>query len=339
MFAKTMHKGMTLLAALVMIAAVMTACGSNNNKEASSQGDAPASSAPASIKPADSPSKGSEEPKLSGQVEIDGSSTVYPIMEAVAEEYGKEQKDVRVAVGVSGTGGGFKRFCAGETAISNASRPIKDSEAEDCKASGVEFFELKLAFDGLSVVVNKDNDFVTELSTDELARIFGTENTSLTWQDVRPEWPAEKILIFSPGADSGTFDYFNEEILDKKGLRTDDVVSLSEDDNTLVQGVAGSKYGIGYFGYAYFEENADKLKLVPIDGGSGPVAPSNETIKNGTYSPLSRPLFIYVNKKEYERPEVKSLVNFMMDNVATLSAEVGYIPLPDEEYAAEKSKL
>ena len=149
-------------------------------------------------------------------MEIDGSSTVYPIMEAVAEEYGKEQKDVRVAVGVSGTGGGFKRFCAGETAISNASRPIKDSEAEECKAAGIEYIELKLAFDGLSVVVNKDNDFVNELTTDELARIFGTEDTALTWQDVRSEWPAEKILIFSPGADSGTFDYFNEEVLDKK---------------------------------------------------------------------------------------------------------------------------
>lgn len=324
MFTRGKRKGYSLLIAIILISAVMTACGKNNEASNAAGSTPPSSEAPEA---------------LSGQVEIDGSSTVYPIMEAVAEEYGKEQKNVKVAVGVSGTGGGFKRFCAAETAISNASRPIKGEEAEACKAAGVEYIELQIAYDGLSVVVSKNNDFVDHLTVDELAKIFGTEGTAKTWQDVRPEWPAEKISIFSPGADSGTFDYFNEEVLDKKGLRTDDAVSLSEDDNTLVQGISGSKYGIGYFGYAYFEENADRLNLVPIDGGSGPIAPSNETIKDGTYSPLSRPLFIYVSKEEYERPEVKSLVTFMMDNAPTLSAEVGYIPLPDDKYAEEKAKL
>lgn len=339
MFTRGKRKGYSLLIAIILISAVLSACGSNNDATSAAGSTPPSSSQPSSA-PASSEAPSSEAPEaLSGQVEIDGSSTVYPIMEAVAEEYGKEQKNVKVAVGVSGTGGGFKRFCAAETAISNASRPIKGEEADACKAAGVEYIELQIAYDGLSVVVSKDNDFVDQLTIEELAQIFGSEGTAKTWQDVRSEWPAEKISIFSPGADSGTFDYFNEEVLDKKGLRTDDAVSLSEDDNTLVQGIAGSKYGIGYFGYAYFEENADKLKLVPVDGGSGPIAPSNETIKDGTYSPLSRPLFIYVSKKEYERPEVKSLVTFMMDSAPTLSAEVGYIPLPDEKYAEEKAKL
>jgi phosphate transport system substrate-binding protein len=315
-----------LIVAITLIAVlILAACGSQKE----TTGAASSTPAPASNEPAN----------LSGQIEIDGSSTVYPIMEAVAEEYRSVQPDVLPSVGVSGTGGGFKRFCAGETAISNASRPIKAEEAENCKNTGVEYMELQIAYDGLSVVISHDNDFVDYLTVEELAKIFGSENPAKTWKDVRDDWPAENILIFSPGADSGTFDYFNEEILDKKGLRTDDVVTLSEDDNTLVTGVAGSKYAIGYFGFAYYEENKDKLKAVPVDGGKGPIAPTFETIKDGSYSPLSRPLFIYVNKKEYERPEVRDFVTFFMDNAGELSAEVGYLSLPDENYAAEKAKL
>lgn len=323
MFKSFHRKGLLLLT--VLLVAFVTACGNNNGNQNAS--------------PDKEPAQTSDAAKLSGQVEVDGSSTVFPIMEAVAEDFGQEQGNVKVAVGVSGTGGGFKRFCQGETAISNASRPIKDEEKAACQEKGVEYTEYKVAFDGLSVVVSKDNDFVDHLTVEELAKIFGREGTAKTWKDVRSSWPAEEITIFSPGADSGTFDYFNEEVLDKKGLRTDDAVSLSEDDNTLVQGVSGSKYGIGYFGFAYFEENSDKLKLVPIDGGKGPITPSSETIKDGSYSPLSRPLFIYVNKKEYARPEVKGFVEFFMNNVPTLAAEVGYIPLPDEQYDQEQAKL
>jgi phosphate transport system substrate-binding protein len=327
LFTKFQRKGLLTLA--VLLVAFMTACGNNNaNQSASPSEEASASSeAPASSE------------ALSGTIEIDGSSTVYPIMEAVVEEFGKEQKDVKPAVSTSGTGGGFKRFCNGEIAISNASRPIKDEEKATCQEKGIEYNELKIAFDGLSIVVNKDNDFIDHLTIEELAKIFGNEGTAKTWKEVRAEWPDEKILIFSPGADSGTFDYFNEVILDKKGLRTDDAVTLSEDDNTLVQGVAGSKNGIGFFGFAYYEENTDKLKLVPVDGGSGAIEPTTETIKDGTYSPLSRPLYIYVNNAEYERAEVKGFVEYFMNNVPALSAEVGYIPLPDEQYTAEKAKL
>lgn len=332
------NKGWIGIAALLLIAMIATACGGKSNSSVETAG-APANGAEASGTPAGNAPAQSGEAKLSGQVELDGSSTVYPIMEAVAEEFGKVHKDVKIAVGVSGTGGGFKRFCAGETAISNASRTIKAEEAETCQAAGVGYTEYQIAYDGLSVIVNKDNDFIDYLTVEELALIFGSEGAARTWQDVRADWPAEKILIFSPGADSGTFDYFNEVVLDKKGLRTDDVVTLSEDDNTLVQGIAGSKYGIGYFGFAYYEENADRLKLVPIDSGNGPVAPSIETIKDGAYSPLSRPLYIYTSNKEYERPEVKAFVAFVLDNVPSLAAEVGYIPLSDEGYAAEKAKL
>ncbi len=328
-----MRKSLVLI--LTMITAItLAACGNNSDTGAASQSPDASSASPSASAPASS-----EVAKLSGQIEIDGSSTVFPIMEAVSEEYQAVQPDVKLAVGVSGTGGGFKRFCAGETAISNASRPIKEEEAAVCKEAGIEYLELKVAFDGLSVVVNKENDFVDHLTVEELTKIFGSENTAMTWKDVRDTWPAEKIQVFSPGADSGTFDYMNEEVLDKKGLRTDDAVTLSEDDNTLVTGVAGSKYGIGYFGFAYYEENQDKLKAVPIDGGTGPVAPSNETIKDGSYSPLSRPLFIYVNKAEYERPEVKDFTTFFMENVPTLSAEVGYVPMPEEAYATEQAKL
>lgn len=276
---------------------------------------------------------------LSGTIEVDGSSTVFPLTEAVAEEFGGENRDVRVTVGTSGTGGGFKRFCNGETAISNASRPIKDEETAACKAKGIEHIELSVAYDGLSVVVNKENDFIDKLTVEELNKIFTTGSKVKTWADVRTGWPKEEIKLFSPGADSGTYDYFNEEILDKKGIRNDSQISFSEDDNTLVQGVTGNKFGIGYFGFAYFEENQDKLKVVPIDAGKGAVEPTQETIKDGSYAPLSRPLFIYINKKEMERPEVKAFAEYYMANIGSLASEVGYIPMPDDKYKEEAAKL
>ncbi|KXB96923.1 MAG: phosphate ABC transporter substrate-binding protein [Chlorobi bacterium NICIL-2] len=326
--------GLAALAAVLL--ALAAACGTGGGNGGGG-GAAPASPSPSDGGTASASMPPASSSALSGNIEIDGSSTVYPITEAVAEEYGKEQPGVRVTVGVSGTGGGFKRFCNGETDISNASRPIKDEEKAVCLEKGIEFFDLKIAFDGLSVVVNRDNDFVDHLTVEELARIFNAENPAKTWNEVRDSFPAEPIKVYSPGADSGTFDYFNEEILGKKGVRQD--ATFSEDDNTLVTGVAGDRNAIGFFGYAYYEENKDRLKVVPIDAGAGPVAPSFDTIKNGQYSPLSRPVFIYVSKAAYERPEVKDFVRFYIDNVKELAAEVGYIPLPDEEYAAEQGKL
>ncbi|KHL96776.1 phosphate ABC transporter substrate-binding protein [Paenibacillus sp. IHB B 3415] len=331
---KKMKRVMSLFAVLSLSFA-LAACGNGNNGANNATGatDAPsnASSAEQSATP---------ETSLSGSIEIDGSSTVYPITEAVAEEFGKENKDVRVTVGVSGTGGGFKRFAAGETAISNASRPIKDEEAELAKTNGVEYIELEVAYDGLSVLVNPENDWVDHLTTEELHEIFKPGSTVNQWSDVRSEWPAEEIKIFSPGADSGTFDYFTETINDEaQASRNDALVTFSEDDNTLVQGVEGEKYALGYFGFAYFEENQDKLKLVPIDGGKGPISPSAETINDGTYAPLSRPLYIYVNKAFLEKPEVKAFVDYYMNNAADLSEEVGYIRLPQEMYDEGIAKL
>ncbi|MGG4033521.1 PstS family phosphate ABC transporter substrate-binding protein [Paenibacillus cisolokensis] len=330
-----MSKGILMLA-MAMLLVFAAACG--NGGSGGETGNAPAESANGAqenggSKPAE------EEAKLSGDIVIDGSSTVYPLTEAAAEEFNKEHPDVRVTVGVSGTGGGFEKFAAGEIAIADASRPIKDEEAQKAKDGGVDFIELSVAYDGLSVVINKENDWVDHLTVEELNKIFAAGSTVKTWADVREGFPAEPITLFSPGADSGTYDYFNEAILDKKGIRNDDLISFSEDDNTLVQGVAGNKGGIGYFGFAYFEENADKLKVVPIEAGNGPVEPTLETIKNGSYSPLSRPLYIYVNKAELERPEVKAFVQYYIDNIGSMAAEVGYVPLPDEQYAKEAAKI
>ncbi|MCA0754831.1 PstS family phosphate ABC transporter substrate-binding protein [Paenibacillus sp. N4] len=320
------------MSAMVAAMVFTAACGNNAN---SGNEEGAATNAPTNA----ASNAPSGDVKLSGEIKVDGSSTVFPLTEAAAEEFNKEHPDVRVPVGVSGTGGGFKQFCAGEIAIADASRPIKDEEATVCKDAGIEYTELTVAFDGLSVVVSKDNDFIDHLTVEELNKIFVTGSTVKTWKDVRDTWPAEPIVFFSPGADSGTYDYFNEAILDKAGIRNDEAITFSEDDNALVQGVSGSKYGIGYFGFAYFEENADKLKVVPIDGGSGPIAPTYDTIKDGSYAPLSRPLFIYLNNKELERPEVKEFANYYINNIGPLAGEVGYVALPDEQYATEAAKL
>jgi phosphate transport system substrate-binding protein len=273
---------------------------------------------------------GENNKQLSGEVKIDGSSTVYPIMEAVSEEYQMIQPDVKVSVGLSGTGGGFKAFIAGETDLSNASRPIKDEEKAQLEEKGVEFTELKLAFDGLSVLVNKENDWVDHLTVDELKKMWIEDGTVKKWSDIREGWPEEEIKFYSPGTDSGTFDYFDEVILEEQPIV--EKATLSEDDNILVQGISGEKNGVGYMGYAYYLENQDKMKIVPIDGGNGPVGPTNETIESGEYAPLSRPLFTYVKNESLKKPEVFDYVKFTIENAAALSEEVGYVGLPQEEY-------
>lgn len=269
--------------------------------------------------------------ELSGEIKIDGSSTVFPITEAVAEEFRYVHPKVKIPVGVSGTGGGFKKFTARETDISDASRPIKDKEKALAEENNLEYIELTVAYDGLSIVVNGANDFVESLTVEQLQEIWGPDSTVKTWADVNPEWPAEDIKFYAPGTDSGTFDYFTDEINGESGAIRPDFIA-SEDDNILVQGVAGDKYAIGFFGYAYYEENKDKLKIVKVDGGKGPIEPTFETIKSGEYSPLSRPLFIYVAKESLAKEEVKTFVEFYIANAAELSSQVGYVALPQEMY-------
>ena len=284
----------------------------------------------------------SEAPALSGTVTIDGSSTVYPITEAVAEEFQLANPGVRVPTSLSGTGGGFKKFCAGETDINDASRPIKAQDEKEglaCAANGIEYVELQVAIDGLTVVVNPANTFATCLTVDELARIYGPDSPEdLKWSDVRADFPADPVNRFMPGADSGTFDYFTEEINGKTDAATR-FATQSEDDNVLVTGVAGDANAISFFGYAYFVENTDKLKAVEVDGGAGCVAPTEATINDNSYAPLSRPLFIYPDVgKAKERPELKAFVDFYLENTNALSAEVGYIAMPDALLQAEKDK-
>ena len=285
---------------------------------------------------------GGQATDLAGSISIDGSSTVYPITEAVAEEFQIANPGVQVAVAFSGTGGGFKKFCAGETDLNDASRPIKaDDEGEGvaCAANGVDYVQLQVAIDGLTVVVNPDNDFASCLTVAELATIYGPDSAKdLQWSDVRAGFPAEPVVRYMPGADSGTFDYFTEEINGETDAATT-FATQSEDDNTLVTGVAGDVHAIAFFGYAYYVENADKLTAIEIDGGSGCVAATDDTINTNTYAPLSRPLFIYpdVNKAK-ERPEFGAFVDFYLANTSALSAEVGYIALPDDLLAAEVDK-
>jgi phosphate transport system substrate-binding protein len=268
---------------------------------------------------------------LKGAVKIDGSSTVYPITEAVAEEFKAVAPNVRVTVGISGTGGGFKKFTVGETDISDASRPIKKKELDTARENSIDFLEIPVAYDGLSLVVNKANTWVNHLSVDEIRRIFLDGSSVRTWKDVRPEWPATAIRLYAPGTDSGTFDYFKEVVAGEKGaIRSD--MSVSEDDNALVKGVAGDHGAIGFFGCAYYFENRDKLKIVPVDGGKGPVTPTPTTIEDGTYAPFSRPLFIYVSAKSMARPEVKGFVSFYLEHAAELSDAVGYVRLPQAVY-------
>ena len=268
-------------------------------------------------------------------VRIDGSSTVYPITEAVAEEFQKAHPGTKVTIGVSGTGGGFKKFVRGETDISNASRPIKEAEIKQAADAGIGFVEVPVAFDALTVVVNPSNDWAKELTVTDLKKIWAPEaqGTVKSWRDVRPEWPDVPLKLYGPGGDSGTFEYFTEAVVGKaKSSRGD--YTASEDDNVLVQGVSGDKGGLGYFGYAYYAENRDKVRAVPIVNRAGTaVMPSPEAVKDGTYNPLARPIFIYVADKSLTgNANVRKFVDFYLDNAADLVAEVKYVPLPDEAY-------
>lgn len=278
--------------------------------------------------------------EASGTINIDGSSTVYPITEAIAEEFRSVEPKVRVTIGISGTGGGFKKFARGETVISDASRPIKSSETEACKANNIAYIELTVAYDGLAVVVNPENDWAQSLSKEELKKIWEPEaqESIIKWNQVNPQFPDEEFSLLGPGTASGTFDYFTEAIVGKSGSSRGDYMP-SEDDHVLVQGVAGDKYALGFFGLAYFQENAEKLRLVAVDGGNGPVLPSIETVKNGTYTPLSRPIFIYVSNEGAKRPEVVRFVEYYLQEAAGLVTDVGYIPLPENEYNTQLEKF
>lgn len=272
--------------------------------------------------------------KYEGKIQIDGSSSVYPITEAVAEEFRKVRPDIRVTVGVSGTGGGFKKFARGELDISNASRPIKKSEIDECAKNNISFIEIPVAYDGLAVVVSPANDFVDHLTVEELKKIWepAAQNKIKSWKQVRAGFPDVPLRLYGAGTSSGTYDYFTEAIVGKaKSSRGD--YTASEDDNVLVQGVSSDKGALGYFGLAYYLENKDKLKLVGIDAGKGPVYPSDSTVTTGTYAPLSRPEFIYINSRSASSDVLKDFVGFYMANAPQLVKEVGYVPLPTEVYA------
>ncbi len=267
---------------------------------------------------------------MRGRVKVDGSSTVFPITEAVAEEFLKVHPRVQVTVGISGTGGGFKKFCSGEIDINDASRPIKPIEQEAAKANSVQFVELPVAFDGISVVAHPDNEFLDYLTVEELRKIWQPGSMVNRWSDIRSEWPDRNIALYGPGTDSGTFDYFTEAVNGKSQVCRPDFTA-SEDDNVLVQGIAGDPDALGFFGFAYYAENSSRLKLIPIDGGDGPVYPSNETINQNTYKPLSRPIFIYVNDQA-RREAVVTFVEFYLREAPNLVQEVGYVALPAAVY-------
>jgi phosphate transport system substrate-binding protein len=276
-------------------------------------------------------------PAFAQLVKVDGSSTVFPVTEAIAEDFQQSTKGkVRVTVGISGTGGGFKKFCRGETDISDASRPILKQEMEACKAAGIQYYELPVAYDAITVVMNPQNSWIKALTVPELKKMWepAAQGKVTKWKQVNAAWPDQPLKLFGPGADSGTFDYFTEAVNGKaKASRGD--FTASEDDNVLVQGVARDVHALGYFGYAYYNENRDKLKAVPIASGEGKsaVEPSAESVVDGTYQPLSRPIFIYVNAKGYDRPEVKQFVEYYMKNADRLVREVKYVPLPAKAYA------
>ncbi|NEM96659.1 PstS family phosphate ABC transporter substrate-binding protein [Pontibacter burrus] len=282
---------------------------------------------------------------LEGDISIDGSSTVYPITEAVAEEYRYVAPNVRTTIGVSGSGGGFKKFSRGEIDISNASRSIKEGEAEAAHENGIDYIELSVAYDGLTIVVNPKNTWAKDITVAELKMLWepAAQNKITRWNQVRPEWPNRPINLYGAGVESGTYDYFTEAIVGKSHASRGDFTA-SEDDNVLVQGVSGDINALGFFGYAYYEENKAQLKAIPVDdedesNGKGPILPSLESIKDGSYAPLSRALFLYVSSKAIKKPQVVRFMDFYFENAGPLSREVGFIPLPDEKYKHEHEKF
>jgi phosphate transport system substrate-binding protein len=308
-------------AALALVCLFAAACGDDGG---TSGGDASASSG------------GGE--KLSGTIKIDGSSTVGPLSEAAAEGFQGENGGVRVTVGTSGTGGGFEKFCAGETDISDASRPIKDEEAAICKKAGINYDEFQVANDGISIVVNKENDWAKCLTAEQLKKIWDKGSKVSNWKDVDPKFPDEKLELFGPGTDSGTFDFFTGEINGEEGQSRSDY-QATEDDNVTVQGVEGTKGGLGYFGLSYYEQNQDKLGVVQVNGGGGCVDPSTDTVQDGSYKPLSRPLFIYVKAAAIKRPEVKGFVEYYAEQADKLAEQALFVPLTPEQKAELKPKL
>jgi phosphate transport system substrate-binding protein len=273
---------------------------------------------------------------LSGRIEADGSSTVGPFTTRAAERFQQENSGVQITVGVSGTGGGFERFCAGETDVSNASRPIEDDEKAACEEKAVEFVEFQVANDALTVIANKDNDWATCLTTEQLKKIWEPGSKIDNWNQVDPSFPDQRLTLFGPGTDSGTFDYFTDVINGEEGASRSDY-SASENDNVIVQGVSGEKGGLGYLGFSYYEENQDTLKALEVDAGDGCVAPSVETAQDGTYKPLSRPLLVYAKTESFQKPEVKAFVGYLLDNAVEIAEEADFVPLTEEQVTKAKS--
>ena len=313
-----------LLVVLAVLALVLAACGSDDNG-GSSTGDTTGGG------------------NLSGEISVDGSSTVAPLTGAAVESFNEDNPDVQIAVGTSGTGGGFKKFCAGETDMSDASRPIKEddeAEAPACKKNGIKYEEIQIANDGIALVVNKENDWAKCLTVEQLNKIWGPDSQDKVdnWNQVDSKFPDQKLSLFGPGTASGTFDFFTDQINGEEGSSRSDY-NASEDDNVTVQGVEGDKGGLGYFGLSYFEQNKDRLKALEIDGGGGCVAPNVENAQTGTYKPLSRPLFIYAKKESFARPEVHAFIQYILDNEQAIAEASQFVPLTDEQLAKAKSDL
>ena len=310
-----------LRASAGLLAMALAACGGGDREGGAASGNAPS------------------------VITADGSSTVFPITEAVAEEFQRENRGVRVTVGLSGTGGGFQKFCRGETDLSNASRPIKPTEIEACAKGGIDYIELPIAYDGIAVVVHPNNDWATSMTVAELKKLWepAAQGKVMRWSQIRQGWPDREIRLFGAGVDSGTFDYFTEAIVGKEDQSRGDFTS-SEDDNVIVQGVSRDENALGFFGFAYYEENKDKLRVVAIDdgddsNGKGPIPPSPESVKEGTYRPLSRPIFVYPKVASLSRPEFQSFVDYYLTKGAPLVREVGYIPLTEREYELVRNRF
>ena len=341
-----LHRSCVVLIALLISACASTVSPSPTPSPAPSPSPlptlAPAATAQAvTVQPAATPlPEPTTRPDLSGEIIIDGSSTVYPITELAMQQFAEIAPNVRIQLGVSGTGGGFKKFCAGITDISDASRPIKPDESEICRANGIEFVEIPVAFDGISVIVNLENRWVQCMTVDELKQMWApdSEGKVVTWKQIRAEWPDQPFKLYAPGIDSGTHDYFTAAIVGKEDASRNDYIG-SEDDYILMQRVIEEKNGIAYVGFAYYQEYTDKVGVVAIDAGNGCVSPSIETITNGTYTPLARPLFIYVRNDRLDRPEVEAFVTFYLDNAADLVQAARYIPLPPRLYELVEQRV
>ncbi len=311
----------------VLAAGLLAGCGSPDSRMMSGSSNGSASGGNA---------------ELAGRISIEGSSTVEPISLKAKEEFNKQYPGVNISVSGQGTGNGFKALAKKECDVSDASRPIKKKELDSCNAASLKFVEVPVAYDGLTIVVNKSNDFVDQLDVEQLKKIFREDLAAKTWQEINPDWPAEEITIYAPGIASGTHDYFMEVIARgaDAGMRSDGQITLSEDDKLLVTGVKGEDYSIGFFGFSYFEANRDELKAVPIVGKDGnPVTPSMATIESGEYSPFSRPLFIYVNTESYQRAEVREFVDFYLANISDIVTRARYVPLPADVYATARNNL